>query len=94
MTQGIIDKPSAPTLLINGEHDSQVPIDDLLLLLRHGSPKQAWVNPEGGHMGQGKGWPSQKIARDVAVPWMVRMLNGDPVQQAVAKFAGDSGGAD
>ena len=45
-------------------------------------------------MGQGKGWPSQKIARDIAVPWMVRMLTGDPVQQAVAKFAGDSGGAD
>jgi esterase FrsA len=94
MAQGIIDQPSAPTLLINGEHDSQVPIDDLLLLLRHGSPKQAWLNPEGGHMGQGKGWPSQKIARDIAVPWMVRMLTGDPVQQAVAKFAGDSGGAD
>jgi hypothetical protein len=45
-------------------------------------------------MGQGKGWSSQRIQREIAVPWMVRNLNGDPVQQAVAKFAGDAGGAD
>jgi len=39
ITLGLIDRPSAPMLLINGEHDSQVPIEDLHLLLRHGSPE-------------------------------------------------------
>jgi hypothetical protein len=84
---GLIDKPSAPTLLINGERDSQVPIEDLHLLLRHGSPKEAWVNPEGMHMGRGPGWSSQRIQRDVTVPWMVRMLKGDPVLADVRKSA-------
>lgn len=85
INQGLIDKPSAPTLLINGEKDSQVPIEDLHLLLRRGSPKEAWVNPQGMHMGRGPGWSSQKIQREVTVPWMVRMLKGDPVLAAVRK---------
>jgi esterase FrsA len=84
---GLIDKPSAPMLLINGEHDSQVPIEDLHLLLRHGSPKEAWVNPNGMHMGRGPGWSSQKIQREVTVPWMVRMLKGDPVLASIRKSA-------
>ena len=84
---GLIDKPSAPTLLINGEHDSQVPIEDLHLLLRHGSPKEAWVNPNGMHMGRSPDWPSQKIQREVTVPWMVRMLKGDPVLASIRKSA-------
>jgi esterase FrsA len=84
---GLIDKPSAPTLLINGERDSQVPIEDLHLLLRHGSPKEAWVNPNGMHMGRSPDWPSQKIQREVTVPWMVRMLKGDPVLASIRKSA-------
>ncbi len=82
---GLIDKPGAPTLLVNGEHDSQVPIEDLHLLLRHGSPKEAWVNPQGMHMGRGPGWSSQRIQREVTVPWMVRMLKGDPVLASMKK---------
>jgi pimeloyl-ACP methyl ester carboxylesterase len=85
INQGLIDKPSAPTLLINGEKDSQVPIEDLHLLLRRGSPKEAWVNPQGMHMGRGPGWSSQRIQRDVTVPWMVRMLKGDPVLASIRK---------
>lgn len=81
----LIDKPSAPTLLINGEHDEQVPIEDLHLLLRHGSPKEAWVNPQGGHMGRGANWSSQRIQREVTVPWMVRMLKGDPILADIRK---------
>jgi pimeloyl-ACP methyl ester carboxylesterase len=84
---GLIDKPSAPTLLINGERDEQVPIEDLHLLLRHGSPKEAWVNPQGGHMGRGPGWSSQRIQREVTVPWMVRMLKGDPILADIRKSA-------
>ena len=32
--RGFIGKPSAPTLLINGVNDTQVPIDDLLVTAR------------------------------------------------------------
>jgi esterase FrsA len=50
LKQGILDKPSAPLLLINGIHDSVFPIADYYLLLEHGSPKCARFF-EAGHMG-------------------------------------------
>ena len=50
-TQGLLDKPSCPTLVVNGKNDLQTPIEDLYLLLEHGGPKTARVFP-GGHMGQ------------------------------------------
>ncbi|HKY08193.1 MAG TPA: alpha/beta hydrolase [Candidatus Binatia bacterium] len=49
--QGWLDKPSCPMLIVNGKNDLQTPIDDLYILLEHGSPKSARVFP-GGHMGQ------------------------------------------
>ena len=73
--RGFIGQPSAPMLLINGVKDTQVPIEDLYLLLRTGSPKEAWVNPQGGHIGRGPGWPDGKILTDVALPWLARILN-------------------
>jgi dienelactone hydrolase len=73
-TRGIIGKPSAPMLLINGVNDSQVPIEDLYLLQRTGTPKEAWVNPQGGHIGRGPGWPDGRILTDVALPWLGRLL--------------------
>jgi pimeloyl-ACP methyl ester carboxylesterase len=75
--RGFVDKPTAPMLLINGEKDTQVPIDDLYLLLRSGTPKEAWVNPQGGHIGRGPGWPDGKIMTDVALPWLARAINRD-----------------
>jgi dienelactone hydrolase len=51
LTQGILDEPCVPMLLVNGKEDSQVPIEDLYLLLEYGSPKTARVFP-GGHMGR------------------------------------------
>ena len=72
--QGLIGKPSAPMLLVNGDHDSQVPIADLDILLHAGSPKEAWVNPGGGHMGRSAEWPDVKIFRQVVVPWIARQL--------------------
>lgn len=51
MTQGWLDKPSCPLLAVNGKDDLQTPIQDLYLLLEHGTPKTARVFP-GGHMGQ------------------------------------------
>jgi pimeloyl-ACP methyl ester carboxylesterase len=50
LKQGILDKPSAPLLLVNGIHDSVFPITDYYLLLEHGSPKCARFY-EAGHMG-------------------------------------------
>ena len=64
-------------LLINGEGDTQVPIDDLYILLRSGTPKEAWVNPQGGHVGRGPGWPDGRILTDVAMPWLVQVLKAN-----------------
>jgi esterase FrsA len=50
LTQGWLDKPSAPMLLVNGKEDKQVPIEDFYLLLEHGEPKAMRLFP-GGHMG-------------------------------------------
>ena len=71
---GLLGKPSAPMLLVNGERDTQVPIGDLYVLMRSGTPKEAWVNPEGGHIGRGAGWPDSRIFREVVVPWLARNL--------------------
>jgi esterase FrsA len=73
-TRGFIGKSSAPMLLINGVNDTQVPIDDLYLLQQTGTPKEAWVNPQGGHVGRGPGWPDGKILVSVALPWLKRQL--------------------
>ncbi|TFY91186.1 alpha/beta fold hydrolase [Pseudomonas kairouanensis] len=50
LDQGLLDLPSAPLLLVNGKHDRQCPIEDIQLLLDHGSPKSVRLFP-GGHMG-------------------------------------------
>lgn len=73
--RGFVGQPSAPMLLINGVKDTQVPIEDLYLLQSTGSPKEAWVNPQGGHVGRGPGWSDGKILTDVALPWLARLLN-------------------
>jgi esterase FrsA len=73
-TRGVLGQPSAPMLVVNGEKDSQVPIDDLYILLHAGSPKYAWVNPNGGHVGRSAELPEQKIHRDVVVPWLAQIL--------------------
>lgn len=50
LDQGVLDTPSAPLLCVNGVEDSVFPIEDMYLLLRHGSAKTARFFP-GGHMG-------------------------------------------
>jgi esterase FrsA len=50
-TQGWLEKPSCPMLIVNGKDDVQTPISDLYILLEYGAPKSARVFP-GGHMGQ------------------------------------------
>lgn len=72
--QGDIGKPSAPMLLLNGVRDTQVPIADLDLLLHTGSPKEAWINPEGGHMGRSPQWREDKILAEIVLPWVERRV--------------------
>jgi hypothetical protein len=72
--QGLIGQPSAPMLLVNGDNDTQVPIADLDLMLHSGSPKDAWVNPGGGHMGRSSEWPDGKIFEKVVAPWIARQV--------------------
>jgi len=75
-TQGILGRPMAPMLVIGGVHDTQVPIADIDLLLHSGeTPKEAWINPAGGHMGrEPKGWTDPAIFKRVTMPWLLRAL--------------------
>lgn len=50
LDQGLLDRPCAPLLLVNGKEDKQCPVADIHLLTEHGSPKSVRFFP-GGHMG-------------------------------------------
>jgi esterase FrsA len=76
---GLLDKPSAPMLIVNGKLDDQAPIADSYLLLEHGSPKEARIYPQGGHMGAAPGVNPDVIA-NVIVDWLAARL----AQQASA----------
>ena len=78
-SQGLLDKPTAPMLIIGGALDTQVPIADAYLLLASGdTPKEAWINPKGGHLGrQPKVWPDPAIFNRVLLPWVIRQANGN-----------------
>ena len=76
--RGLIDQPSAPMLVLNGENDTQQPISDLYLMMKNGDPKTAWVNPDGGHMGRNEEWPTGRIMAEVVRPWLMRQLGVEP----------------
>lgn len=84
--QNLLGKPAAPILLVNGARDTQVPIKDLYLAFdTMDALKEAWVNPNGGHMGRdGKNWSSQRIRSEIVAPWMIRHLT-DPDQRSGAR---------
>jgi len=75
--QNLLGKPTAPMLVIAGVLDTQVPISDIYLLLDNGDvPKDAWINPQGGHLGrQVKVWPDPAIFKQVIIPWLVRTMD-------------------
>lgn len=50
LDQGLLDRPCAPLLLVNGKEDKQCPVADIHLLTENGSPKTVRMFP-GGHMG-------------------------------------------
>jgi len=74
--EGLLDKPMAPMLVIAGVLDTQVPIEDEYLLLSKGDvPKEAWINPHGGHLGRQVGvWPDPRIFKEIIIPWLVKTL--------------------
>jgi esterase FrsA len=76
--QGLLGKPMAPMLILAGVNDTQVPIEDEYLLLSKGDvPKEAWINPSGGHLGRQVGvWPDPRIFKEVIIPWLVKTLQG------------------
>jgi len=80
---GLIGKPTGPMLIVGGAKDTQVPISDLDLLLHTGDvPKDAWINPQGGHLGrEAVGWTDPVIFRQVIMPWELRMLHNEIVSQ-------------
>lgn len=65
LDQGVLEKPCAPLLLINGRDDAQNSIEDIYLSLDHGDPKCARVL-DGGHMGEG--------AVPVILDWVAKQL--------------------
>jgi hypothetical protein len=80
VNQHLLGQPTTSMLIIAGALDTQVPISDAYLLLSNGDvPKEAWINPQGGHLGrQVKVWPDPVIFRKVLVPWLVRNLEVAP----------------
>jgi pimeloyl-ACP methyl ester carboxylesterase len=66
LKQGILDRPCAPLLCVNGINDSVFPIEDMHLLFEHGSPKSGRFFP-GGHMGGGNTQP-------VIIDWLKKQL--------------------
>jgi dienelactone hydrolase len=69
LDQGLLDQPSAPLLLVNGKDDRQCPIDDIHLLIEHGTPKHVRLFP-GGHMGH------TPLTMPTIVDWLVARLKG------------------
>ena len=87
--QGLLGKPTSPMLILAGTHDTQVPIADIYKLLDSGDvPKDAWINPQGGHLGRQVGvWPDPRIFREVILPWLGRKLKAEDSQTNQASSA-------
>jgi dienelactone hydrolase len=53
LEQGFLEKPSAPMIMFNGEHDPWISPQEIHLLLEHGQPKTARLIADGAHLGRG-----------------------------------------
>jgi len=67
LERGILERRCAPLLCVNGVNDSVFPIDDMYLLLEHGTPKSARFYAA-GHMGGGN-------AQALIVEWLKARLS-------------------
>ncbi len=70
---GLIDKPSAPILGVNGKFDDQAPVEDIYFLMEHGSPKEARIYSNGFHMGATPGLPEDEIG-NMITDWLKQKL--------------------
>ena len=73
LDQGVLDKPCAPLLLVNGKADRQCPVEDISLLIESGSPKTVRLFP-GGHMGL----TPQTLP--TIVDWLCKQVKGEGVR--------------
>lgn len=73
LDQGLLDRPCAPLLLVNGKEDRQCPVADILLLIESGSPKSVRLFP-GGHMGL------TPRTLPTLVEWLARQVHGRGVR--------------
>lgn len=64
---GVVDLPSCRLLLVNGTHDGLMPVEDSLLLLEYGRPKEARLFTGLAHMG----YPP---ANGCVYPWMEEVM--------------------
>jgi hypothetical protein len=66
-------------LIIGGALDK---FSDAYLLLASGdTPKEAWIDPRGGHLGrQPRLWPDPMIFNKVLIPRIVRQANARGTQ--------------
>jgi dienelactone hydrolase len=74
VTLGLIDQPSCTILGVNGKLDDQAPVQDIYLLMEHGTPKEARIFPKGGHMGRTPGMDASVIT-DVITDWLKLRLS-------------------
>lgn len=83
VNQGLLGKPTTSMLILAGTKDTQVPISDVYKLLSSGDvPKDAWINPMGGHLGRQVGvWPDPRIFKQVILPWLAKTLEAKPISQ-------------
>ena len=72
--QGLMDQPSCPLLCINGKQDDQHPVEDIYLLLEHGSPKDVRIFSAAGHMGRVPGQSNQEVL-DTVTRWLKQKLS-------------------
>ncbi len=81
VNQHLLGKPTTSMLILAGTHDTQVPISDVYKLMDSGDvPKDAWINPQGGHLGRQVGvWPDPRIFKQVILPWLARDLDVKPL---------------
>ena len=73
VAQGLIDRPCAPLLCINGKEDDQHPVSDLYLLAEHGSPKDLRIIPDAGHMGRKRGQSNDQVVGSIG-RWLKEKL--------------------